>query len=207
MNDTTLPKNPRRRNNPPEGKVRPGFGLHDWMNLLRRTSDLAQRRGAPLRRDITMAEVRNHNKPYDGWMILRGKVYNISPYMAYHPGGSEVLEKVCGRDGTKLFDRYHQWVNLDGLIGPLLLGYLKVEKKKDESDESEDEDEEGGGDDKIVVPVTMPNATNNSSNRNDGSNNLEFAMPAPRPPKGMSVPSLLPSNNQNEEDEEDLMQL
>ena len=50
MNDTTLPitkgkkkvSNARQR----DGKnLRPGFGLHDWMTLLRHAKDLAQRKG------------------------------------------------------------------------------------------------------------------------------------------------------------------
>ena len=52
MNDTTLPikqggkkkiVNPRQQR---DGKnLRPGFGLHDWMTLLRHAKDLAQRKG------------------------------------------------------------------------------------------------------------------------------------------------------------------
>ena len=125
--------------------VRQGFGLHDWMNLTRRAKDLAQRKGAPIRRDMSVEEVKAHNKPHDGWMILRGKVYNITPYLAYHPGGSEILERCLGKDASKLFDRYHQWVNIDGLIGTLLIGTLKANEmpclgEDDEEDESSDED-------------------------------------------------------------------
>ena len=99
--------------------------------------------------DVTLCksveEVKAHNKPYDGWMILRGKVYNITPYLAYHPGGSEILERCLGKDASKLFDRYHQWVNIDGLIGTLLIGTLKANEmpclgEDDEEDESSDED-------------------------------------------------------------------
>lgn len=63
-----------------------------------------------------------HNKNHDGWIILRGRVYNIGPYLAYHPGGIGIFKSVLGKDATALFDKYHRWVNIDGLIGPLLLG-------------------------------------------------------------------------------------
>ena len=48
MNDTTLPitkkkSNTRQRGN--GGRVKKGFGLHDWMALLRHAKDLAQRKG------------------------------------------------------------------------------------------------------------------------------------------------------------------
>lgn len=107
----SVPVNPRQR-----------FGLHDWKQLLAASSDLAQRKGDPIRRDITPDEVSKHNKNHDGWIILRGKVYNIGPYLPYHPGGINIFRSVLGSDATILFDKYHRWVNIDGLIGPLLLG-------------------------------------------------------------------------------------
>ena len=208
MNDTTLPipakqqstkTNPRQRSRGNGGTVRSGFGLHDWMTLLRRAKDLAQRKGAPLRRDITLAEVQTHNKPYDGWMVLRGKVYNIGPYLAYHPGGSEILEKCLGKDATRLFDRYHAWVNIENLIGPLLLGYLLAEKKQ------ENEEEEGNDKGGIVLP-TAANAvvTDTTSSNNE---DLGFAMPKPRPPKGKPIESLRPRGEEEEDEseEEDLL--
>lgn len=217
MNDTTLPK--KRRNKATTG-LRPGFGLHDWMNLLRHAKDLAQRRGAPIRKSIPLSEISQHNQPHDGWMILRGKVYNISPYLAYHPGGQEILNGCLGGDATKLFDRYHSWVNLDGLIGPLLLGYVQIEKRREE------EDIDGAGylkgrvdgtmndDDDIVLPSSSSSAnktaaaTRVSSAAKTSSQSIEFAMPKPRPTKGSAIPSLLGANDNdgnNDEEEEVLL--
>jgi hypothetical protein len=48
---------------------------------------------------------------------MRQQVYNITPYLHYHPGGADILVKAAGRDCTALFNRYHAWVNLDGLAG------------------------------------------------------------------------------------------
>ena len=38
-------------------------------------------------------------------MALRGKVYNISPYLRFHPGGAAILLKAAGKDGTALFQK------------------------------------------------------------------------------------------------------
>lgn len=46
-----------------------------------------------------------HNTPQDAWSVFNGKVYNITPYLKYHPGGVDELMRVAGRDGTKLFSR------------------------------------------------------------------------------------------------------
>jgi cytochrome b involved in lipid metabolism len=219
MNDTTLPikggKRPNQQQQPrnKQGGLRPGFGLHDWMQLLRSAKDLSQRRGATIRRNITLSEVQQHNKSYDGWIILRGKVYNIAPYLAYHPGGSAILEKCLGRDATALFDKYHSWVNLDNLIGPLLLGYVMIEKK---SDYDSDDDGNGGylkgansdvgntaGGSNIVLPSARNAASSSSSNNNENAQEIEFAMPKPRPTKGSVVSSLLGSSDNNDDDQEE----
>ncbi len=52
---------------------------------------------------ITPSELKLHNKPDDAWAAFGGKVYNISPYLSYHPGGQKELMRVAGRDGSKLF--------------------------------------------------------------------------------------------------------
>lgn len=100
------------------------FGLHDWKRLLAASGDLAQRKGQPIRRDMTVEEVASHCKNHDGWIILRGRVYNIGPYLPYHPGGVRIFKNLLGKDATAMFDKYHRWVNIEGLIGPLLLGFI-----------------------------------------------------------------------------------
>ena len=49
-------------------------------------------------------------------MVMKGKVYFISPYLAYHPGGEAILKPALGKDVTKLFEKYHRWVNEDGCV-------------------------------------------------------------------------------------------
>ena len=216
MNDTTLPKK-QQSSRSKAAPLRPGFGLHDWLTLVRRAKDLPQRRGAPIRKSIPLSEIAQHNKPYDGWMILRGKVYNIAPYLPYHPGGQQIMEKCLGGDGTKLFDKYHSWVNIEGLIGPLLLGYVQNDKRH-----SDDDDENGGdgylkgrvGDGGGTMngnDIVLPSSTNNNTvaaathgtTNTTSQDSVEFSMPKPRPTKGSVVPSLLGKNDDDDNDEEE----
>ncbi len=44
--------------------------------------------------------------------FFAGKVYNITPYMKFHPGGVEDLMKSAGKDATILFDEVQQWYTL-----------------------------------------------------------------------------------------------
>lgn len=52
------------------------------------------------------------------------QVYNITPYLRFHPGGVPMLLKVAGRDGTALFNKYHAWVNYEFLLAKCLVGLL-----------------------------------------------------------------------------------
>ena len=138
MNDTTMPPPPPRANTTDKnnatssssnnGKtattntaprhktaLRKGFGLSDWNKLLRTSKDLAQRQGKPLQR-YRWSEIKTHKDVYDGWVVLRGKVYNLSPYLPYHPGGERILRNVLGKDITALYDKYHRWVNEEGYV-------------------------------------------------------------------------------------------
>ena len=153
------PQQQRQQNN---GIIKKGFGLHDWMVLLRSAKDIAQRKGHPLRSDITMAEVQTHNKVYDAWIILSNKVYNITPYLPYHPGGESIMQSVLGKDATILFHKYHTWVNIDNLIGPLYLGTLMLDKKNYRNDNDTKTNKNDDDDDDDDSSRDMPYASTNS---------------------------------------------
>jgi cytochrome-b5 reductase len=61
-------------------------------------------------------------------MVLHGKVYNITPYLRFHPGGADILVKAAGRDATALFNKYHPWVNAHALLEKCLLGLLQQQQ-------------------------------------------------------------------------------
>ena len=60
----------------------------------------------PAQARFSLQEVALHNSPTDCWLIIRKKVYNVTPWIRRHPGGDLLLVK-AGRDCTYLFDSYH----------------------------------------------------------------------------------------------------
>lgn len=54
---------------------------------------------------VTPEILKQHNKPGDAWTAINGKVYDMTAYIPYHPGGEKELMRVAGRDGTKLFGK------------------------------------------------------------------------------------------------------
>lgn len=62
-------------------------------------------------RKITREELRVHNvvgnggsKKDDLWVLVNGKVYDLSKFYRNHPGGPDIIEEWAGKDGTKVFE-------------------------------------------------------------------------------------------------------
>ena len=90
-------------------KLKPGFALQDWSLLCSKATKLnglQQQgiKGIPTE-GWTITEIKKHNTRYNGWIIIRENVYNITPYLPYHPGGDEILIPVLGKDATKLYEK------------------------------------------------------------------------------------------------------
>eukprot|EP00299_Pterocystis_sp_00344_P013656 c6711_g1_i1.p1 GENE.c6711_g1_i1~~c6711_g1_i1.p1 ORF type:complete len:407 (+),score=82.51 c6711_g1_i1:59-1222(+) len=99
-----------------------GYSQMDWMRLCSKSENLSGL-SAPSKH-LTMAEVAKHNHRDDAWMILQGRVYNITPYLKFHPGSIEELMRGAGRDATAMFNEYHPWVNHSAMLEKCLVGFL-----------------------------------------------------------------------------------
>ncbi|KAI0775124.1 cytochrome b5-like heme/steroid binding domain-containing protein [Trametes elegans] len=109
-----------------KGKVAlaPGHGPLDWANLKKSGQNL---RGTDTLLRVTPSMLKEHRTRDDAWSSFGGKVYNITPYLPYHPGGEKELMRVAGRDGSKLFALTHAWVNIDYMLDECLVGFMVPE--------------------------------------------------------------------------------
>lgn len=112
----------------------PGHSPLDWARLAQSpTSDL---RNLPpdtpyLRVTPSMLKQQNGRKGRDAWTVFGGKVYNVTPYIPFHPGGAGELLRGAGKDGTRLFGEVHPWVNYETMLAACLVG-LAVEEGEGE---------------------------------------------------------------------------
>lgn len=101
----------------------PGHSPLDWAALTRSGTNLA---GVPQFQRVTPAELAHNNgrKGKPAWSLWRGKVYNVSPYLPFHPGGEGELMRGAGKDAEKMFMEAHSWVNWENMLGECLVGFL-----------------------------------------------------------------------------------
>uniref|UniRef100_A0A7S1C712 Cytochrome b5 heme-binding domain-containing protein n=1 Tax=Bicosoecida sp. CB-2014 TaxID=1486930 RepID=A0A7S1C712_9STRA len=53
---------------------------------------------------VTRCQVARHNTADDLWLIAHGKVYDVTPFLNKHPGGTRSLLRHAGQDSTVDFD-------------------------------------------------------------------------------------------------------
>ncbi len=56
---------------------------------------------------FTAADVSSHNSVSSCYVIVGEGVYDLTDWIAKHPGGADNITKLCGTDGTELFTKQH----------------------------------------------------------------------------------------------------
>jgi cytochrome b involved in lipid metabolism len=107
----------------------PGHSPLDWATLQKSGKNLS---GVDTLMRVTpsMLKEKNGKKGRPAWSSYQGKVYNISPYLPFHPGGEGELKRAAGKDGGKLFMEVHPWVNWENMMGECMVGILVSEEKE-----------------------------------------------------------------------------
>lgn len=55
----------------------------------------------------TKATIATHNTKASCWSIINSNVYDLTDYVSRHPGGSQSIASICGKDGTSAFTGQH----------------------------------------------------------------------------------------------------
>ena len=71
---------------------------------------------------LSAAEIASHNTTSGCWLIIGGKVYNVTSYLVRHPGGISAIAPYCGKDGTAAFEGLPHSTNAHQLLAGYLIG-------------------------------------------------------------------------------------
>lgn len=118
--------------------LKPNHHLVDWVRL---NSSMPP----PVKssRKITQHELALHHTKSDCWTVYNGKVYNVTNYIDYHPGGVAKLMLGAGQDCTQLFNKYHRWVNGHAMLSNCCIGTYAGNEVTEGTIQEGDEKEEG----------------------------------------------------------------
>lgn len=65
----------------------------------------AQQAGATtLTQVLSIQEIAKHNNASSCWLLIEGKVYDVSLYIYQHPGNADTIIPTCGTDATKAYN-------------------------------------------------------------------------------------------------------
>lgn len=57
---------------------------------------------------FTLADIKMHNSQSSCYVVIRGGVYDLTTWIAQHPGGPQAILGICGTDATAAFDAQHK---------------------------------------------------------------------------------------------------
>ncbi|KAL3138422.1 hypothetical protein ABBQ32_006216 [Trebouxia sp. C0010 RCD-2024] len=64
----------------------------------------AQSDNQPVKQKITLEDCKLHNKEEDCWLVISGKVYDVTEFLDEHPGGFDIVLAATGKDATEDFE-------------------------------------------------------------------------------------------------------
>jgi sterol desaturase/sphingolipid hydroxylase (fatty acid hydroxylase superfamily) len=78
----------------------------------------------------TSDEVAKHTSKDDCWIILHGRVIDVTDWLPKHPGGQRVLLNFAGKDATETFNTIHQPGVVEKYVSGAILGMLEGAEPK-----------------------------------------------------------------------------
>jgi cytochrome b involved in lipid metabolism len=80
-------------------------------------NNVSQTTSSPIIQDVSkniqsenlypFSEVQKRNSKESCWSVIRDNVYDLTSWIANHPGGEKAILNICGKDGTEVFVKQH----------------------------------------------------------------------------------------------------
>lgn len=63
-----------------------------------------QSKTEPATKKHTLEDCKAHNREEDCWLVISGKVYDVTQFLDEHPGGFDIVLAATGKDATEDFE-------------------------------------------------------------------------------------------------------
>ncbi len=74
----------------------------------------------------TLAQVAVHKDASSCWSAVNGNVYDLTSWIAKHPGGEKAILGICGKDGSAAFNGKHDGAKKQAdILATFKIGVLK----------------------------------------------------------------------------------
>jgi len=67
---------------------------------------------------ISVSEIDKHATADDCWIVVNGKVYDLTTFAPEHPGGPDMIYKYAGKDGSKTYNDFHAATLIEKTLSP-----------------------------------------------------------------------------------------
>lgn len=80
-------------------------------------------------KEYTLEEVAKHNTEGDCWVIVNGRVLDVTDFLSDHPGGKKAILLFAGKDATEEFNMLHESNVVDKYAPEVIIGTFKEQQK------------------------------------------------------------------------------
>lgn len=80
-------------------------------------------------KQYTLKEVASHCTIESCWMVVFDKVYDLTDFIEYHPGGYEICMEYAGTDATNAFNEKPHTIEAVDMLEKYLIGELVKEDR------------------------------------------------------------------------------
>ncbi|XP_060041211.1 cytochrome b5 type B isoform X2 [Erinaceus europaeus] len=80
-----------------------------------------------------LEEVAKRNSSKEIWLVIHGRVYDITPFLNEHPGGEEVLLEQAGADASESFEDVGHSIDAREMLKQYYIGDVHPNDLKPES--------------------------------------------------------------------------
>jgi len=110
--------------------------------------------------EYTYDEIKQHRSSKSCWLVIHGKVYDVTKFLDQHPGGEEVMLDASGRNATQDFEDVGHSVDALNIMPTYLIGTLNNDSTKTPQDTNQSNMASSSDSDSALKPKQLPKQEN-----------------------------------------------